>query len=106
MNGIKKIASLCETTGVKTASMYNSPPQRFLVGYNIDYIVKIESMIQLHDMDNTIRIHYLYGNEVKIDKFYEKISPNTFSDLREFLALNETKSLNNIINEIKQKMNE
>lgn len=92
---MKKLTTLCESTGIKGAEMvFNNQPQRFVAGYNIDYVIWISKTKK----DIAVRF------TDTMDSITEFHLPDTdrYMELDIYLQSQKTKSISHMVNNIKQ----
>lgn len=113
MNGIKKIANICESTGVKAATtMLNQQPQRFVAGFNLDYVGRISKFTEYYYDKNEnksvcdmIAIDYVIGENIVRHSFVQH-TDSEYAEFDEFLDSNKMSSIGGIYNELKKKISE
>lgn len=112
MNQIKKITNICESTGVKAAtSLLNAHPQRFLAGFNLDFVGRINKYYgnKYYIDKNAQKVYDCIVIDYIIDKRYTYLftkDSDEYNEFNEFLDANKISSISGIYNELKRKINE
>jgi hypothetical protein len=117
MNGLKKFANICESTGVKAATtILNQNPPKFVAGFNLDMVGKISKydankihntwkVSDCYKYDDCIIVDIIINNKV-IQYTFVKGLDHEYLELNEFLEMTKLSSLTAIYNDLKNKINE
>lgn len=128
MNGLKKFANLCESTGVKAATtiLNQNPPKaiawanldspKFVAGFNLDLVGKISKydankiynrwkVIDEYKHDECIIVDMIVNNNIIQYTFVKDLDPE-YVEFNQFLEMTKLSTLTAFYNDLKNKINE